>query len=161
MIVQAGLVAVAVGPANLPDVAALLGPILQIRASHAAAADATARQQGPLPILVCENQHGADGILRAAILERAAPIDSFACIATSIERMVRPTPDSLDLYAEAGQTLFVDLGQWEAGGRRSRSSGRFCFDGKHWMPATPARSTPTTPGMHCSPIWDSSATTGP
>ena len=134
---SAGLVAVAVGSPNLAAVAATLAPALAARDRDAGCHSETRRlslgrgisapgsASGPcqvthdrtrhtLPILVCENQHGADHVLAAAILEHGGPADTFACIATSIERMVRPAADSLDLYAEAGQSLYVDGAQWEA-----------------------------------------------
>jgi mannitol-1-phosphate 5-dehydrogenase len=107
---RAGLAAVAVGPRNLPAVAAILAPALATRGR-----DASSCSRGqPLPILVCENQHGADHTLANALLEHEARADTFACLAASIERMVRPAPASLDLYAEAGQSLYIDGEQWPA-----------------------------------------------
>ncbi len=122
---QAGLAAVAVGAANLPAVAATLAPALQARAAETGEGPVA-----PLPVLVCENQHGADRLLAEALRAQGAPDESFTCLATSIERMVRPAADSLDLYAEAGQSLYVERVEWDAAaGDQSPPGGVIPVDG--------------------------------
>ncbi|TVQ23185.1 MAG: hypothetical protein EA382_10610 [Spirochaetaceae bacterium] len=103
-----GFAAVAVGPQNLGAAAASLAPAI------------TRVAAGPVPILVCENKRTASAELADALVAAGVPPDAFVTIATSVERMVRPDPGSLDLYAEAGQTLFVDRNAWE---RATRGTG--------------------------------------
>jgi mannitol-1-phosphate 5-dehydrogenase len=112
-VAEADLAAVSVGPSNLGAVATVLAPALTARV---VGGSGTAKADMPLPILVCENKHGADRLLAAALLKEGALVEAFTCIATSIERMVRSAPGSLDLYAEAGASLFVDQSQWEDAG---------------------------------------------
>ncbi|MFO7957269.1 MAG: hypothetical protein R6X33_09230 [Candidatus Brocadiia bacterium] len=89
--------ATAVGGQNLPAVAQLLAPAL-------------ARRRTVLNVLVCENWPHADSVLRGHLEREGA--DDFRCVPASVERMVRPAPDGLDLVGEAGQSLYFDASKW-------------------------------------------------
>lgn len=89
--------ATAVGGQNLPAVAQLLAPAMACRRTV-------------LNVLVCENWPHADSVLQGH-LQRLGT-DAFRCVPASVERMVRPAPDGLDLVGEAGQSLYFDASQW-------------------------------------------------
>jgi mannitol-1-phosphate 5-dehydrogenase len=96
----ADLCASAVGGANLDSLAALLAPGL-------------ARRTRPLPIILCENMHGAADRMQAALAAAKVPPQAFVCRRASVESMVvAARQNSLDLIAEGGQSLFVDATDW-------------------------------------------------
>jgi len=92
--------ATAVGGQNLKAVAPLLGLGFK-------------KRKKPLNILVCENWPHAENVLAQALLDVGCDKENFACIRSSVERMVHRTENSLDLVAEGGQTLYADSRAWK------------------------------------------------
>ena len=96
---QCAFAATAVGGEHLANVAESITPGLRRRAT-------------PLNLLVCENWPRADQVLRDALLKAGGRDESFSCVAASVERIVRPVPDSLDLIGESRETLLFDATRW-------------------------------------------------
>lgn len=95
-IAQCEFAATAVGGRRLLSVASVMAPALT-------------SGRKCLPILLCENQTGADRIMRDALLEAGAEPASFKCIPCSVERMVRGKADSLDLVGESVETAWAPV----------------------------------------------------
>jgi mannitol-1-phosphate 5-dehydrogenase len=91
--------ATAVGGRNLPA----LGPLL---------AEGIKRRRSPLNIVICENWPRADHILHQAVTEQGGRPDGFRTAKASVERMIRPRPESLDLLAESDQSVYIDAQTW-------------------------------------------------
>ncbi|KPL20641.1 MAG: hypothetical protein AMJ75_11485 [Phycisphaerae bacterium SM1_79] len=92
--------ATAVGGQNLKTVASLVALGFQER-------------KKPLNILVCENWPHAENVLAQALLDLGYCKEHFACIRSSVERMVHRTKNSVDLVTEGGQTLYADSRAWK------------------------------------------------
>ncbi len=96
---RADLAGTSVGAANLPDVCALLAEALPLR-------DRT------LPVMLCENLHGAGKAARRYVGERFA--DRAAFVEAAISKMAPLTPEALRqkdpllTLAEAYNTLYLD-----------------------------------------------------
>ncbi len=99
-VAEASFTATAAGGRNLP---ALVPGIL----------NGLKKRKGLLNILVCENWPHAERVLTRALVENGADEAAFSCAPASVERMVRPRPDSLDLLAESDQSLYIDARAWK------------------------------------------------
>lgn len=71
------------------------------------------KRKKTLNILVCENWPHAENVLAQALLDLGCYKENFACIRSSVERMVHRTQNSVDLVTEGDQTLYVDARTWK------------------------------------------------